>query len=156
MSKRRSLAVAKYILDRRKEAGDAVTPMQLIKLVYIAHGMMLGHCGRPLISEDVEAWQYGPVIPSVYDAVKDYRSNPIDSIKGAPSDFEFDQMEQKVMDVVAKHYGPLNGVRLSSSTHMSGTPWSITWESAGKNSPISSDLIEDHYDRVLKKTAKGL
>lgn len=154
MSKK-SLAVAKYILDRRQEVGDSVTPMQLIKLSYIAEGVMLGKYGRPLIDEPVEAWEYGPVIPSVYHAVKDYRSSPVLKVPGAPK-VSFDDEERKVMDAVAKSYGPHNGIKLSTATHQPGTPWSVTWESVGKNSTISSDLIEDHYERLLDKKAKGL
>lgn len=41
----KSLAVAKYILNRQREKNDTMTAMQLIKVAYIAHGMMLGVFG---------------------------------------------------------------------------------------------------------------
>ena len=53
MSNTKSLAVAKYMLNKQRAAGDSVTPMQLIKLVYIAHGLMLGAYGRPLVDEPI-------------------------------------------------------------------------------------------------------
>lgn len=152
----KSLAVAQYLLSRRLEAGDAVTPMQLIKLAYIAHGVMLGKYGRPLLDEPIEAWQYGPVVRSVYDAVKEKRSQPVARVPGGAEQFEFTPDERRAMDAVARAYGPHNGIKLSTATHMPGTPWSVTWEMAGKNSVISNDLIEDHYSRLLEKNAKGL
>jgi len=51
--------------------------MQLIKLVYIAHGWTLGLYNQPLIGKQVEAWTYGPVIPSVYHDFKHYGRDPI-------------------------------------------------------------------------------
>lgn len=145
----KSLAVAQYILDYRKKKGDAVTPMQLIKLVYIAHGLMLGKFGRPLIDETVEAWQYGPVVPSVYHAVKKYRSAPVQSVDCAP-DYDFTETERSVMDSVAETYGKYDGVVLSSATHKAGTPWSQTWDRFGASMPISNDIIENFYVELLK------
>jgi len=149
----KSLAVAQYLLDRCKERhDDAVTPMQLLKLVYIAHGYMLGEHGEPLLDEPIEAWQYGPVVRSVYDAVRAYRSQPVEHIAGARRwSGQFKVHEQNIMAEVAEKYGAVNGVRLSAATPKSGTPWSVTWERNGKNSIISNDLIEDFYDRLLKQ-----
>lgn len=65
-------AVANYILDCGKEDGETLSPMKLIKLVYLAHGWNLGLTGEPLITEHVQAWRYGPVIPSIYHDFKEY------------------------------------------------------------------------------------
>jgi len=135
--------VAQYILARRQSVGDAVTPMQLIKLAYIAQGYMLGRHGRPLFKEAVEAWQYGPVVPSVYHAVKDYRSSPVQKV--ANLDYDFSQAEREIMDMVADTYGGYDGIVLSSATHQSGSPWDITWSRNGKNAVISNDIIEHFY-----------
>ncbi len=145
----KSLAAAKYILQRQQAKGDAVTPMQLIKLAYIAHGYMLGTHGRPLLNEYVEAWQYGPVVPTVYHAVKGFRSAPVKDVAGELSLLSDD--EKSVLDVVADTYAKYDGVTLSAATHKLGTPWQITWEKWGKSSPISNDLIENFYAEILKQ-----
>ncbi len=152
MSTLKSLSVAQYILDQCREAGhDAITPMQLIKLVYIAHGYMLGKHRRPLIGESVQAWQYGPVVASVYHAVKCFGSEPIKEVPGANKNSPFSSDERAIMDMVAKEYGKYNGITLSSATHCSGTPWDQTWSEIGRNGPISNDLIESFYEGILKK-----
>lgn len=148
MSTTKSLAVAKYMLDKQRAAGDSVTPMQLIKLVYIAHGLMLGAYGRPLIEEPVEAWQYGPVVPSVYHETKAFRSSSVTGISASPS-WVFDQQEVKAMDTALRLFGNRDGVALSSLTHRSGTPWSVTWSIRGKNGSISNDLIENFYSNMI-------
>lgn len=149
MNSAKSLAVAQYILDRCRETGDqAVTPMQLIKMVYIAHGYMLGRHSIPLLEEPVEAWQYGPVIRSVYGAVRGYRSSPVPSVP-CSQPFQFNDREQGIMQEVAQIYGPHGAISLSSATHKEGTPWTLTWQHYGKNSTISNDLIENFYKKIL-------
>ena len=149
----KSLSVAQYILDAANatEEAFAVTPMQLIKLVYIAHGYMLGKHGRPLLNESVEAWRYGPVVPSVYHAVKEFHSSPVTRVPHAPKEFPFSEKEKAVMDEVTREYAKHDGIILSSATHQPGTPWYQTWQKYGKNAPISNDLIERFYSDILSK-----
>ncbi|MFU2326828.1 Panacea domain-containing protein [Pseudomonas sp. NFX98] len=148
-------AVAQRILNECREAGDpAVTPMQLLKLVYIAHGYMLARHGVPLINEPVEAWQYGPVVRSVYQAVRDFRSSPVTSVPAPP--VMFDQNELAVMKDVARIYGRADGVTLSAATHQPGTPWSVTWNNQGKNAVISNDMIEGFYRWILAQPTHSM
>src|SRR5262245_28802202 len=70
-------AIANRVLEIRQEAGETTTVMQLIKLVYIADGWSLALRGKPLSKEDPQAWQYGPVYPTVYNAVRKYGSQPV-------------------------------------------------------------------------------
>ena len=150
MNSAKSLAAAQYILDCCRQTRDpAVTPMQLIKLVYIAHGYMLGKHGVPLLDEPVEAWRYGPVIRSVYNAVRDFRSSPVSVVAGANPAYEFSSSEQEIMREVAVNYGPHGAIALSAATHKPGTPWTKTWGHFGRNSIISNDLIENFYRHIL-------
>lgn len=147
----KSLAVASYLLDGCKKAGDPfVTPMQLIKMVYIAHGYMLGARGAALIDEPVEAWQYGPVIPSVYRALKGFGSSAVSYVPGANA-FPFTEDERKVLDFVSARYAKYNAVTLSAATHKPGTPWFTTWTTFGKNSVISNDVIQNFYSNLLRQ-----
>ncbi len=152
MSNVKSLAVAQYILKQAQQTTDpSLSPMQLLKLVYVAHGYMLGRHGRPLLSESVQAWQYGPVVPSVYQAVKQYRSSPVPRVPSAAHDYCFDADEVAVMNQVVRTYGKASGVTLSAATHRPGTPWEVTWSRYGKNAEISNDLIEAFYAELLRQ-----
>lgn len=142
-----SCSVASYLLWLARDR--YVTPMQLLKLVYICHGWMLGLHGRPLVSEPIQAWKYGPVIPDLYHAYKRYGGNNIaERPSGEPSGFDED--EKTVMSEVLERYGDFTGVQLSALTHKAGTPWDITWKS--KASLISNDLIEEHYRELASAT----
>ncbi|HHA2497714.1 TPA: Panacea domain-containing protein [Stenotrophomonas maltophilia] len=144
-------AVAQYILTRCAEKGDGdVTPMQLIKLVYIAHAWALGLTGKALLDEQVEAWQYGPVIPSLYHAIKHFRSLPVKNLSAPLADFT--PAERSIMNQVVDIYGKFTGIQLSAMTHQPGTPWEMAWTRAGKNAAIPNDLIETFYKA---KSARG-
>lgn len=146
-----SRQAADLILDKAEERGRTFTPMQILKLVYLCHGWMLGLHGRPLISEPVEAWRYGPVIRDLYHGVKKFRSNPVEKplfVSGSAHDF--DEAEKDIVGQVADVYGDMSGIRLSRLTHARGTPWHITWHSGGRNSVISNDLIEHHFCELGK------
>lgn len=149
-------AVAQQILNECRAAGDpSVTPMQLLKLVYIAHGYMLGRHGVPLINEPVQAWQYGPVVRSVYQAIRGFRSQPVTHVPSAPP-VSFDDTEMAVMRDVARIYGRADGITLSSATHQPGTPWSVTWSNQGQNAEISDDMIEGFYRWILAQPTHSM
>lgn len=151
-----SKEVAKYFLDRASEKGLKLTPMQLLKLVYIAHGWMLGLYSKPLIHEDVEAWEYGPVIPELYHAIKYFRHMPVQEIPGVDT-VSLEADESDLVDQVLELYGEKNGIYLSTITHQEDTPWYKTWNRDGKNGVISNDIIESHYAdlyRAANRSAK--
>jgi len=72
-----ALAIANEFIKVARERNKQLTPMELLKLVYFAHGWYLALSGVPLINEPVQAWRFGPVIPSIYHAFKRYGSGPI-------------------------------------------------------------------------------
>ncbi|WP_347460883.1 type II toxin-antitoxin system antitoxin SocA domain-containing protein [Acinetobacter sp. ANC 7454] len=152
-----ALQVANRIIElgRSKTPAQHYTPMQLLKLVYIAHGWMLGICSTPLITEQVEAWKYGPVIPDLYQHVKKYGANPIFDEKLGNffqnmQSSEFTNDENSILNFVVDTYGNIDGIRLSQITHAADTPWSNTFKN-GWGDVIPTDLIAHHYRQLLEK-----
>lgn len=146
----KSLAVARYLVD---QAPAPVTPMKLLKLVYIAHGYMLGMHAAPLLDEQVQAWQYGPIVASVYEAVRGYCSNPVLKVAGATAWIgEFTRRELEVMNTILQRYARVDAVSLSGATHRPGTPWSTTWGMRQQNADISNDLIMGFYRTLLSQS----
>ena len=146
---KKTMAVAQYLLERcRAESGRQPTPMKLMKLVYIAHGYMLGRHGRPLLDEPVEAWLYGPSIPSLYRAIRHFKGSPVDEVPGGAG-YAFSENERAVMDAVVRIYGGFNAIALSSATHRRNTPWESTWRFFKRNTPISNDVIRAFYEPLL-------
>jgi uncharacterized phage-associated protein len=143
-----SRTVANYLLKLAKESGQSLTPMQLLKLVYIAHGWSLGLYGRPLIKDEIQAWQYGPVIPNLYKAVRDYKGQQISGSLQSPSNDDLTEIERGLLKQVFDLYGSKSGPALSRLTHSKGTPWASVYEPGSFGIPIPDDIIEDHYQRL--------
>jgi uncharacterized phage-associated protein len=165
-----SRAIANYFLDLAERSGKKLDPMQLQKLVYFAHGWNLALNQAPLIDDTVEAWQYGPVIPTLYHEFKHFGRGPItrkaSSLRFVDGDrLEFveptlesghaTQSARDLLDVIWRAYGTLTGVQLSNLTHEAGSPWYVTWHNAQgrKNVDIPDRLIQEHFARLLNGNA---
>src|SRR5258708_30504086 len=72
-----SRAIANLILDEGHRSECPITNLALQKLLYFAHALFLIERKRPLVSGYFEAWEYGPVHPTVYQAFKLARDKPI-------------------------------------------------------------------------------
>lgn len=123
------------------ESGDAVTPLQLEKLLYFAQGWHLARYGKPLFEEDFCAWDLGPVIPSVYHKYKIYGRTGI-MREGVPCAAEcFTDEEFSLLLDVAREYMRYSAAWLVHLTHEKDTPWDRT----ERNSEICKDTIRDYF-----------
>lgn len=152
--------VANELIRLAKVQDRSLTPLQLLKMTYIAHGWMLGLLQRPLISNQIQAWKYGPVIPDLYHRLKGYGGGNVTSELGGLSFgvSDLDATEKHLVAQVYDIYGKMTGVQLSQLTHQPGTPWHTAWETGGQNAIISNDLIAEHYRQLAderRPTAAG-
>ena len=151
-----AMEIADEILKIGKRAGMSFTPMQLMKLVYIAHGWSLAVLDRDIFQDRIEAWKYGPVIPALYQATRQFRRKPIPHhlIDEDSPPKVCDEVLSFLHDVVDK-YGYLNGIQLSNLTHLPGTPWDQVYEPDGSNIEISDRLIKQYYSEKLDEYGKN-
>ena len=147
-----SATVANRLLQLAWQSGRSLTPMQLLKLVFLCHGWMLGLYGRALIQEPVQAWKYGPVIPDLYRAIKRYRNGPV-TAQLAGQAACFDELEADLVRQVFDLYGAYDGRVLSSMTHETGSPWDQTWVRGERGLVISEDVIRDYYGELARRAA---
>ena len=87
-----SKTVAHEFLRLARERSGSVKPLQLMKLVYIAHGWILALYHRALVGDKIEAWTYGPVIPILYEEVRRCRGRPVSRVEPAPGE-ALDELE---------------------------------------------------------------
>ena len=144
---RSALDVANYFVKR---SGFTKTPLQVQKMTYIAHGHLLAIKDRPLFRDKVEAWEYGPVIPSIYKAFKRWSKLPIGETVNY-TEPQFDPDEFDVVDDVFKQYGKLCGYFLSQITHDDGkgpTPWRQCHRKGGKV-VIPDHVTKAYYEELI-------
>lgn len=149
--------IANALLRKSKEAGVSVTHLKLQKLVFYVHAWMLALHDRPAISEEVEAWPYGPVVSSLYHELKAYGSAPIAEYLKEP-DLKTgnlvalvpgagDKTTWSIINQVWDRYGSFTAAQLSAMTHRKGSPWDLA-RSAGQTE-IPDESIAAHFKGLL-------
>lgn len=144
-----ALTVANRFIELADKEGKKLTPMQLLKLVYIAHGWTLGLYREPLIYDEVQAWQYGPVIPRLYNAIRQFKDQPVDRPLSTPQE-ELTAPELDVIRQVYKIYGHMSGPQLSRLTHAADSPWEQIYRAGKFGAVIPNDTIKKHYAKLAK------
>lgn len=147
-------SVAQVFLNLAKADGKSLTNMQLQKLVYFAHGIHLSvYDGQPLIKECVKAWNFGPVIPELYEQLRKYGSSPVD--EDISSDTYMLISDIDALKAIKKVWNTFKGVsasKLSDISHAKDSPWDIVFNKENKKfCYIPDDLTRIYYDKVVRK-----
>lgn len=160
-------AVANEFLELARKDGKQLTQMQLQKLVYFAYGWYLAITGQRLIDERVEAWQWGPVIPSIYKEFKRFGSSPVTEparevkfregqvgffpVRVQSEDPKQDALALQVIKRVWEIYGRYSASELSNMTHEPNSPWSKTPDKEIRGTDIDDHLILDYFRRLAAR-----
>jgi uncharacterized phage-associated protein len=125
-------ALANQLLDWADSDGIAVTPLKLQKLIFFCHADYLLQFGQPLVRQSFEAWNYGPVIPSIYEEFQELNSQPI---KHRATAFNVIYLKRcEVRQDISKNiketvfsfyqfYRTFSAGQLSDLSHVAGGPW---------------------------------
>lgn len=146
--------IANAFLVLAKQYDKQLTNMQLQKLVYIAHGFHLAFFGQPLFYNEVKAWDWGPVIPKLYMALKRYGAGVVTDLIPIDEPQEIDSRAMSVLKKVWTAYGPYSGPQLSTITHQKDTPWRETYEK-DKYGIIPNELIAAHYKKLIDERPRA-
>ncbi len=157
-----SKAVANSLITLAQEHGEQLDHMKLQKLIYFAHGFYLAFYDVPLIDEVIEAWDYGPVIPSIYHEFKHFGANPIQRLAKAFNGEEFlsplvdpnDDLANSFLQEVWRAYGEYSGIQLSNITHAVGTPWRNVRDKYDRN-VLSAVIPNEEIKRYFKSQLEG-
>jgi uncharacterized phage-associated protein len=116
------------------QKGDSVSHKKLQKLLYYVEAWHLVHMGGPILDEEFEAWVHGPVIPSLYQSLKQYGFNDLNvihDVEGGNIDKLIDDIiknndlsedQQDLIEQVLDKYGIKTSFALEMMTHQEA-PW---------------------------------
>lgn len=132
--------IANKLLHRAwiDESSELLSNMKLQKLLYYQQGFHLAYFGTPLFNEDIVAWQYGPVVPEVYDAFKEFGRAGIEP-HGEPIPLETEK-EENLFNEVFEVYNQFSASGLVTQTH-SESPWIDT----PKQGIISQEVMRTFF-----------
>lgn len=152
--------IADYIIGSSERR---LTPMQVNKLSYIAHGFTLAMTNKPLFSDKVEAWRYGPVIPTLYHELKGFGRKLIDVLPYCKTGLDdpglvkrlaftssaIPKPHQHVVDQVLEVYGDWSAAGLSTKTHEKGSPWDECYRPGVRGIEIPNTVTQRYYKEQL-------
>lgn len=142
--------VAKYLIflasqENQEKEREGITNLKLQKILYFAQAYYLAKHGKPIFSEKLEAWKYGPVVPEVYRKLKCNGSKPIILEEDKSTLAEEDkEILKKVWDT----FGGYSANRLVDIVH-AHAPWKEA--NASMDKVISHKAIKDYYSPLLNK-----
>ena len=148
-----AIAIADYFLLQSWSENRSLSPMQIQKLVYFAHGWYMAFFDGRLIYDPIEAWEYGPVIPSLYQRFKGFGIDEItkeDHYVWGPGVDPSDKNAIALLRKVWQVYGNRTGLQLSALTHAKDGPW----HTVTSQHRSSSGKIPQHLripDQVIKE-----
>ena len=164
-----SASIANMFLNKGFVAKKPVSPMQIQKLIYLAHGYHLHkYNGAPLINEVFQAWKFGPVLESIYHDCKYFGRRGITHflsetlldldedeyvIDPRPAPIPDNDEVKAIVDFVWDTYAKYDPMKLSRWTHEKGGPWDKVTNGGKRillHKEVPNEEIENYFMRKLE------
>lgn len=149
-----ALDVAAYIIQRFKEFRaneNDLTHLKLQKLLYYCQGHRLALTHEPLFADQIQAWEHGPVVPTVYSAYAEKEGRGIRVLKshvgGEASNLSHEE-KAFVREVIAVR-GQYSPWRLREMSHEE-SPWLDNYEKGSKNLIPLKDM-EEYFSAYVRR-----
>ena len=153
--------IAIYIVNYCNKKRMDITNFKLQKLLYFIQGGFFIMFDEPCFQEDIQCWQYGPVVASVYSSFRKYGSGPIPEIKTI-EEYDFNTQEfinkdwdfsfkvgshETVINVILEDLAKLSAYELVDITHRQH-PWKDNYEPYHRN-VIPNEEMRSFFRRKL-------
>ncbi len=150
--------VSRHIINYSDEKGYGIDNLKLQKLLYFVQADFLISENRPCFNEDIEAWNFGPVVPEAYHAFKHFGSSNIPKIKSyikyegnnvwSPrhvifTDDTISQKDKNRIDSVVDTFSKYSSTYLVWVTH-NQSPWKDAYIQ-GRNIVIPQESIKEYF-----------
>lgn len=129
-------------------SGWSLSNLQMQKIAYIAEMMHLGRTGAPLIAEDWQAWDYGPVQPELYHKAKVYGTSPVRDIFMHPS-LPAGSAEFKAVSDALNAMRSMSPGQMVAVTHRPGGAWASHYRSGKRGITIPKWDIWREYGTLI-------
>jgi uncharacterized phage-associated protein len=128
-----------------------VTNLKLQKILYLAHMSFVGQQrGKPLIDEQFEAWDYGPVVRALYDAVKMFGNSPIQDVFHSSLQDIDGTPEGKMLSSAWYHLKAKTAGELVGMTHINGGAWAKNYVSGMSRIIPTNDILQEYLWRMQR------
>ncbi len=145
-----SLSAAKTLC----ELSDwSLSNLKIQKILYIAHMYALGRTDGecPLLSENFEAWDYGPVLPQVYQKGKIFGADAVGNVFHSIGSI-FEGEDRETLAECYVDLGDRSAAELVAATHWKLGAWAKHYSPSVKGIIIPNGDILDEY---RKRKSRG-
>lgn len=134
-----ALNIAKYIIDKCTKDRNPISNLQLQKILYYIQREFLQQ-GAMAFSENIEAWQFGPVVPEVYKQYCGFGALPI-RMRYVVT---IQSNDKSIINSIVEKKRILNPWDMVSDTHSSGKAWDLIYRGGlGDHQIIPQELIRN-------------
>lgn len=126
--------IAEYMITESFNAKRPISNLQLQSLLYLAQGEALKVHGVIAFQEDIQAWDYGPVVRSTYDRFRMHGAGPICET------YETDGICEElrgVIDKVLEENAGKSAWDLMQIIHRRGAPYKEAWVAGRPAIPVA-------------------
>ncbi|WP_425963765.1 Panacea domain-containing protein [Rhizobium nepotum] len=134
-------SAAKHLCDI---SGWRLSNLQLQKMLYLADMVHVGTRGSRMIDENFEAWDYGPVLPSLYHSVKAFGSKSVPNVFWGARSIQ-GTAEAAVLQEAWDNLQSMSPGELVENTHWAKGAWAKRYVPGAKGIKISTDDMIDEY-----------
>jgi len=128
-------------------SGWSLSNLEMQKIAYIAEMMYLGRTGAPLINEDWQAWDYGPVQPALYHRAKVYGTSPVKDI------FDYSILcGGEELRAITDAYNAMRHMSpgaMVAVTHRPGGAWAAHYRAGRRGISIPKSDIRQEYGTLI-------
>ena len=149
----KSITIAKYLIDfQTKEANLNISHLKLQKLLFYTQAFHLAYTDEELFEEEIQAWEYGPVQPEVYETYKNYGNAIIppeekDEESGDILKTHISENSYGVISSVLNAFAHISGIGLMEKTHRED-PWKDAY-AEGSKTVIKKEIMQAYYKSFL-------
>lgn len=119
------------------EGNNDLTNLKLQKILYFAQAEYLKRFNKKLFEDEIEAWQYGPVVKNVYEWLKGCGAFAITEMDVKLYDVEIIPKDiERFLDEIWNKYSEISAWGLVKRTHKAGSAWSKTYRNGMGNKNI--------------------
>lgn len=134
--------VAEYVITYSEAKDYGISNLKLQKILYLIQAYSLIHTKKPCFSEDIEAWDFGPVIPEVYRKYKQFGSTDIQIRYRSLEEMQkgFEKEDRKRIEEVVDRFADFSAADLTILTQ-NQAPWN---EAFGRKEKVirCEDILE--------------
>lgn len=139
-----ALEISKYIINHEQIEQRYIDNLRLQKILYFIQAVILCNTDHTCFNDEMQAWEYGPVVPTVYHEFKSYGSMNINKKYNVSLSFPDKEDENLIINML-DYLKSYSTSQLITITH-NQDPWRNAYRN-GINSEITPESIKIYFKK---------